>query len=132
MAEIVEVHFLESTVLRMALGVEFAGLYPSLPSLDEFKQYVIDKNPRLRQKKVFNLICLTVILRSTVWTMICRSGSSLCNPGRQAGRGGIYHCIEILAGMESICDGYDNERIGPGFRTFSRIYVSCRCSFRLI
>ena len=46
-AEIVEVHFLESTVLHMALGVEFAGPYPSLPSLDELKQYVIDKNPRL-------------------------------------------------------------------------------------
>ena len=53
--EIVKVHFLESTILHMALGVELAGPYPSLPSFDELKQYVIDKNPRLRQKKVFNL-----------------------------------------------------------------------------
>ena len=66
--------------------------------------------------------------------MICRSGIiSLCNPRRQAAdRGGVYHCIEVFAGMESICDGYDNERIGPACRTFSRIDVSCRCSFQLI
>ena len=66
------------------------------------------------------LICVTIILRSTVWTMICRSGIiSLCNPGRQAADGGgVYHCIEVFEGMESICDGYDNERIRPGFRTF--------------
>ena len=53
-AEIVKVHFLESTVLHMALGMDLAGPYPRLPSLDELKPYVIDKNPRLRQQKAFN------------------------------------------------------------------------------
>ena len=56
----------------MALGMEFAGAYPRLPSLDVLKQYVIDKNPRLRQQKVFYLYY--IILRSTVWTMVSRSG----------------------------------------------------------
>ena len=49
--EIVKVHFLESTVLHVALGVELAGPYPSLPSFDELKQYVIDKNPRTSASK---------------------------------------------------------------------------------